>query len=110
MNLSSSVAQSLRSNFSDNVNLEAILTLKMPVQRSHKTLEPLTGVEILDAYTDSRIKLGKSKLKNIQQDHELLARVLHLIGFDDLNELDRAGAENVRDALSHYPTNAKKHS
>ncbi|HCG7989893.1 TPA: site-specific integrase [Vibrio parahaemolyticus] len=110
MNLSSSVAQSLRSNFRDNVNLEAILSLKMPVQRSHKTLEPLTGVELLDAYTDSRIKLGKSKLKNIQQDHELLARVLHLIGFDDLNELDRSGAENVRDALSHYPTNAKKHS
>ncbi|HGS5825343.1 hypothetical protein AKH15_16820 [Vibrio parahaemolyticus] len=110
MNLSSSVAQSLRSNFRDNVNLEAILSLKMPVQRSHKTLEPLTGVELLDAYTDSRIKLGKSKLKNIQQDHELLTRVLHLIGFDDLNELDRSGAENVRDALSHYPTNAKKHS
>ncbi|MFB5143578.1 site-specific integrase [Vibrio diabolicus] len=110
MNLSSSVAQSLRSNFRDNVNLEAILNLEIPVQRSHKTLEPLTGVELLDAYTDSRIKLGKSKLKNIQQDHELLARVLHLIGFDDLNELDRAGAESVRDALSHYPTNAKKHS
>ncbi|TRN19276.1 site-specific integrase [Vibrio furnissii] len=110
MNLSSSVAQSLRSNFRDNVNLEAILSLKMPVQRSHKTLEPLTGIELLDAYTDSRIKLGKSKLKNIQQDHELLTRVLHLIGFDDLNELDRSGAENVRDALSHYPTNAKKHS
>ncbi|ENO0727274.1 site-specific integrase [Vibrio parahaemolyticus] len=110
MNLSSSVAQSVRSNFRDNVNLEAILSLKMPVQRSHKTLEPLTGVELLDAYTDSRIKLGKSKLKNIQQDHELLTRVLHLIGFDDLNELDRSGAENVRDALSHYPTNAKKHS
>ncbi|OQK32290.1 site-specific integrase [Vibrio parahaemolyticus] len=110
MNLSSYVAQSVRSNFRDNVNLEAILSLKMPVQRSHKTLEPLTGVELLDAYTDSRIKLGKSKLKNIQQDHELLTRVLHLIGFDDLNELDRSGAENVRDALSHYPTNAKKHS
>ncbi len=110
MNLSSSVAQSLRSNFRDNVNLETILGLKMPVQRSHKTLEPLTGVELLDAYTDSRIKLGKSKLKNIQQDHELLTRVLHLIGFDDLNELDRSGAENVRDALIHYPTNAKKHS
>ncbi|MDG2670295.1 hypothetical protein P7M43_27475, partial [Vibrio parahaemolyticus] len=92
MNLSSSVAQSLRSNFSDNVNLEAILSLKMPVQRSHKKLEPLTGVKLLDAYTDSRIKLGKSKLKNIQQDHELLTRVLHLIGFDDLNELDRSGA------------------
>ncbi|EJB8452742.1 site-specific integrase [Vibrio parahaemolyticus] len=110
MNLSSSVAQSLRSNFSDNVNLKAILSLKMPVQRSHKKLEPLTGVKLLDAYTDSRIKLGKSKLKNIQQDHELLTRVLHLIGFDDLNELDRSGAENVRDALSYYPTNAKKHS
>ncbi|OOF11522.1 MULTISPECIES: site-specific integrase [unclassified Salinivibrio] len=110
MNLSSSVAQGLRSNFSDNTNLEAILNLKIPVPRSHKTLEPLTGVELLDAYTDSRIKLGKSKLINIQQDHELLTRVLNLICFDDLNELDRSGAENVRDALSHYPTNAKKHS
>ncbi|PMN03371.1 hypothetical protein BCT41_08730 [Vibrio splendidus] len=108
MNLSSSAAQSLRSDFSDNANIEAILSLKMPVQRSHKTLEPLTSVELLHAYTDSRIKLGKSKLKNIQQDHELLTRVLCLIGFDDLNELDRSGAENVRDALSHYPTNAKK--
>ncbi|HFQ4945110.1 TPA: site-specific integrase [Vibrio vulnificus] len=110
MNFSLSVAQSLRSNSRDNVNIEAILGLKMPVKRSHKTLEPLTGVELLDAYTDSRIKLGKSKLKNIQQDHELLTRVLHLIGFDDLNELDRSGAENIRDALIHYPTNAKKHS
>jgi integrase len=110
MNLASSVAQGLRSNFCDNAHVESILSLKMPVQRSHKTLEPLTGVELLNVYTNSRIKLGKSKLKNILQDHELLTRVLHLIGFDDLNELDRSGAENVRDALSHYPKNAKKHS
>lgn len=86
----------------------AELCFDIPRPKSTKTTKKLTKVELVEAYTESRVKFSKSKLKNIEQDHQILLNVMALIPFEDLNELDRSCAENIRNALHFYPKNAKK--
>ncbi|WP_455294517.1 site-specific integrase [Vibrio parahaemolyticus] len=85
------------------------LNISIPVPSSLKELKPLTSLEVLDKYTESRLKLKRSKLKNINQDHNKLKKVLQIIGFDNLNDIDRYEAENIANALYVFPKNSSKY-
>jgi len=88
----------------------AVLYLDRPVPKSQKQTKPMTCFEILDAYTESRTRIANSNLKNIQQNHKIITKVLRFFGFTNLNEIDRAGAECVGHALTYLPKNPEKHS
>ena len=79
-----------------------------PTPTSLKIKKPLRPTELVDKYTEYRIRLGRAKKKGIYQDRAILLLICKLIGFDDLNELDYETVEYIRDALSHYPVNASK--
>ncbi|HCM1314241.1 hypothetical protein [Vibrio parahaemolyticus] len=86
--------------------------LERPVPKSLKPVEVKTSYDILDKYTQRRLKKATkpSKFKNIRQDHQILKGMLHFIGFLDLNELDREGAEQIADAYFFRPKNPNKYS
>lgn len=86
--------------------------LERPVPKSLKPVKLETSYKILGKYTQRRLNKAKklSKLKHIRQDHQILEGILHFIGFLDLNELDREGAEQIADAYFLRPKNPSKHS
>ncbi|TBT70861.1 hypothetical protein D5E74_18190 [Vibrio parahaemolyticus] len=74
-----------------------------------KTVEPKTCFDILNEYTEYRLRLGKSKKKNICQDHDIIRMILNFMDFLDLNELDRSGAEQIAKAYCYRPKNPQKY-
>lgn len=85
------------------------LLFERPVPKSQKTVEPKTCFDILNEYTEYRLKLGKSKKKNICQDHDIIRMILNFMDFLDLNELDRSGAEKIAKAYCYRPKNPQKY-
>ncbi|UTT85413.1 site-specific integrase [Vibrio pelagius] len=83
--------------------------LSRPKPKSAKKRKARTSYEINDLYRESRLAFGKTKKKMIDQDHKVISRILDLIGFTDLEEIDRESAEQVRDALAYFPKNANKY-
>ncbi|HCZ9281531.1 TPA: site-specific integrase [Vibrio alginolyticus] len=86
-----------------------IPVLSRPKPKSAKKRKARTSYEINDLYRKSRLAFGKTKKKMIDQDHKIISRILDLIGFTDLEEIDRESAEQVRDALAYFPKNANKY-
>ncbi|EJE4733679.1 hypothetical protein AL190_002280 [Vibrio parahaemolyticus] len=86
-----------------------IPVLSRPKPKSAKKRKARTSYEINDLYRKSRLAFGKTKKKMIDQDHKVISRILDLIGFTDLEEIDRESAEQVRDALAYFPKNANKY-
>ncbi|RIH70483.1 hypothetical protein BJG01_09945 [Vibrio splendidus] len=85
------------------------VTFERPTRKTHRVVKRKTCFEILDEYTKCRIKLKKSKRKNINQDKNILKIFLHFMGFPELNELDRLGAEQIAHAYCYRPKNPKKY-
>lgn len=85
------------------------VTFDRPTRKTHRVVKRKTCFEILDEYTKYRIKLKKSKRKNINQDKNILKIFLHFMGFPELNELDRLGAEQIAHAYCYRPKNPKKY-
>lgn len=96
-------------NLSSNPSIVS-LGLERPIPKSLKTNKTMTSFEILAKYRKSRLKVEFSNQKNIEQDHNILTKVLHFCDFTDLNELDRDGAECISEALSFLPANSEKHA
>lgn len=86
--------------------------LERPVPKSLKPVKLKTSYDILDEYTQRHINKAKkpNKIKNIRQKHQNLKGILHFIGFLDLNELDREGAEQITDAYLFRPKNPNRYS
>lgn len=95
-------------NIINNLNLKKS-KFERPIPKSLIKIKPKTSFAILNAYTKSRIELGKSKSKNISQDHNIIKNILQLIEFTDLKELSRESAECIRNSLKYYPKNSKKY-
>ncbi|MCF2153444.1 tyrosine-type recombinase/integrase [Photobacterium carnosum] len=85
------------------------LSFERPTPKSLKIVEHKTCFEILDEYSNYRCTLGRSKMKNILQDHQIIKVLLHFIGFLELNELDRSGAEHIANVYRYRPKNPKKY-
>lgn len=87
------------------------LSFERPMPKSHKIVKPKTCFELLAEYTKCSIKLCKkpSQLKNVNQTFQNLTRILHFMGFLDLSELDREGAEQIANAYCYRPKNPDKY-
>ncbi|EMY6577964.1 site-specific integrase [Vibrio alginolyticus] len=95
-------------NIMTNSGTESV-TFERPTPKTQRVVKPKTCFEILDEYTKYRLKLKKSKPKNIHQDSSIIKIILHFMGFLDLNELDRLGAEQIAHAYCYRPKNPKKY-
>ncbi len=83
--------------------------LERPVPKSLKVYKQMTSFELADAYTGQRLREKDANQVAIMQDHQMLLKTLHFLDFSDLRELDRAGAECIRNALAYLPANSEKH-
>ncbi|WP_240513849.1 hypothetical protein [Photobacterium damselae] len=88
------------------------LAFERPTPKSHKIVKPKTCFEILAEYEKYSIErcVKPSQLKNVRQTIQILKRLLHFMGFLDLSELDREGAEQIAKAYRYRPKNPDKHS
>ena len=87
------------------------LSFERPTPKSHKIVKPKTCFEILAEYYGYIIKRCKkpSQLKHARQTFQILTRILHFMGFLDLSELDREGAEQIANAYCYRPKNPDKY-
>ncbi|HIF6199051.1 TPA: site-specific integrase [Vibrio parahaemolyticus] len=87
------------------------LSFERPTPKSHKIVKPKTCFEILAEYEKYSIErcVKPSQLKNVRQTIQILTRLLHFMGFLDLSELDREGAEQIAKAYRYRPKNPDKH-
>ncbi|EMD1176059.1 site-specific integrase [Vibrio harveyi] len=83
--------------------------LERPVPRSLKAHKQMTSFELADAYTGQRLREKHANQVAIMQDHQMLLKTLHFLEFSDLRELDRAGAECIRNGLARLPANSEKY-
>ncbi|OCH51257.1 site-specific integrase [Vibrio sp. ZF57] len=95
-------------NIMTNSGTESV-TFERPTRKTQRVVKRKTCFEILDEYTQYRLKLKKSKPKNIHQDSSVLKIILHFMGFLELNELDRIGAEQIAQAYCYRPKNPRKY-
>ncbi|MGR5195980.1 site-specific integrase [Vibrio rotiferianus] len=88
------------------------LSFERPIPKSHKIVKPKTCFEVLAEYYAYIIKRCKkpSQLKNAHQTFQILTRILHFMGFLDLSELDREGAEKIAHAYQFRPKNPDKYA
>ncbi|MFI3247076.1 MAG: site-specific integrase [Ferrimonas sp.] len=87
------------------------LAFERPMPKSHKIVKPKTCFEILAEYYGYTIKRCKkpSQIKHARQTFQNITRILHFIGFLDLTELDREGAEQIANAYCYRPKNPDKY-
>lgn len=87
------------------------LSFERPTPKSHKIVKAKTCFEILAEYEKYNIErcVKPSQLKNVRQTIQILTRLLHFMGFLDLSELDREGAEQIANAYRYRPKNPDKH-
>ncbi|WGS59679.1 site-specific integrase [Vibrio lentus] len=84
--------------------------LERPVAKSLKVHKQMAPFELADAYTRQRLQEKSANQVAIMQDHKMLLKTLHFLELSDLNELDRAGAECIRNALVRLPANSEKYN
>ncbi|ENO8810600.1 site-specific integrase [Photobacterium damselae] len=85
------------------------IVLERPVPKSLKVHKQMTSFELADAYTGQRLREKDANQVAIMQDHQMLLKTLHFLEFNDLRELDRAGAECIRNGLARLPANSEKY-
>lgn len=83
--------------------------LERPVAKSLKKHKQMTSFELAESYTEQRLNKKDANQVAIMQDHKKLLKTLYFLEFSDLRELDRAGAECIRNALAYLPANSEKH-
>ncbi|EJG0691660.1 site-specific integrase [Vibrio parahaemolyticus] len=83
--------------------------LERPVPKSLKVHKQMTSFDLADAYTGQRLREKDANQVAIMQDHQMLLKTLHFLEFSDLSELDRAGAECIRNGLARLPANSEKY-
>ncbi|WP_318517636.1 site-specific integrase [Photobacterium leiognathi] len=85
------------------------LILERPIAKSLKAHKQMTSFELANAYMKQRLHEKNANHVAIMQDHQMILKTLHFVEFSDLNELDRSGAECIRNALAHLPANSEKY-
>lgn len=80
----------------------------LPLPRSAKQKKNLSSLELLEKYTESRIRFKPPSKKCILQDHGVMKNALELFPFNDMNEIDRENAEWLRNVLYLLPKNFRK--